>query len=276
MADSSRQDSARPATSRPDTAADTKIEQLLLSGLDRYFAGEYEQAVSVWTRVLFIDRGHGRARAYIERARSAIAERQRESEELVHRGVDAFGRGDAAEARSLLISALDRGGPHEVAFTFLDRLDRLPQPPPPVDPQAGAKPVSPVPAAAVPERRSGHPWLVPAVALIVAIVAGFVVVQRSWDRLAPLLFAPEESAVDSNGSHTAARQMPPLPRPADIALERARTLQASGRLHEALAALAVIEAGDRLAADADRLRTEIQRTLLAGAEAGMARGTADR
>ena len=60
------------------------IEQLLLAGLDHYFDGSYEQAVNVWTRVAFLERGHGRARAYIERARGALAERQRESEELLH------------------------------------------------------------------------------------------------------------------------------------------------------------------------------------------------
>ena len=52
-------------------------EQLLLAGLDHYFAAQYDQAVAVWTRVLFLDRSHARARAYIERARSAQAERQR-------------------------------------------------------------------------------------------------------------------------------------------------------------------------------------------------------
>ncbi len=48
---------------------DTRIEQLLLTGLDQYFAGEYEGAISAWTRVLFLDRGHARAKAYIDRAR---------------------------------------------------------------------------------------------------------------------------------------------------------------------------------------------------------------
>ena len=77
---------------------DTRIEQLLLAGLDHYFAGEYERAISAWTRVLFLDRGHARAKAYIERARGAIGERQRESDELLHRGVDAFNRGETEEA----------------------------------------------------------------------------------------------------------------------------------------------------------------------------------
>ena len=59
----------------------------------------YDLAINVWTRALFLDRGHARARAYIERARSAIAERQREGEELLHTGVAAFERGDGAAAR---------------------------------------------------------------------------------------------------------------------------------------------------------------------------------
>ncbi len=68
----------------PERERDARVEDLLLTGLDHYFAGQHELAISVWTRVLFLDRGHARARAYIDRARSAIAERQREGEELVH------------------------------------------------------------------------------------------------------------------------------------------------------------------------------------------------
>src|ERR1700722_14628742 len=72
---------------------DAKIEQLLLVGLDHYFASRYELAINVWTRALFLDRSHARARAYIDRARSAQAERQRESEELLQNGIAAFQRG---------------------------------------------------------------------------------------------------------------------------------------------------------------------------------------
>ena len=62
---------------------DAKIEQLLLAGLDHYFGARYDQAIAVWSRALFLDRNHARARAYIDRARNALAERQRESEELL-------------------------------------------------------------------------------------------------------------------------------------------------------------------------------------------------
>jgi tetratricopeptide (TPR) repeat protein len=108
-----------------DAVSDAKIEQLLLVGLDHYFAGRYEQAIDVWTRAFFFDRDHPRARAYIERARSALAERQRESEELLQKGVAAFHRGDASEARRLLNAAIDGGAPSEEALAVLGRLDRL-------------------------------------------------------------------------------------------------------------------------------------------------------
>src|SRR5471032_1138331 len=104
---------------------DAKIEQLLLVGLDHYFAARYELAINVWTRALFLDRSHARARAYIERARSALAERQRESEEMLQTGVAAFQRGDADEARRLLQGAIDGGGPSEEARAVLDRMNRL-------------------------------------------------------------------------------------------------------------------------------------------------------
>jgi len=118
-----------------DAVSDAKIEQLLLVGLDHYFAGRYEQAIDVWTRAFFFDRDHPRARAYIERARSALAERQRESEELLQKGVAAFHRGDASEARRLLTATIDKSAPSEEALTVLGRLDRL---------ELGGRPAEPI------------------------------------------------------------------------------------------------------------------------------------
>src|SRR5213592_560051 len=105
MSDPLRTDNSRALDTGSDADRDAKIEQLLLVGLDHYFASQYEQAVNVWTRALFLDRSHPRARAYIERARSALAERQRESEELLHSGVEAFHRGENEEAKRLLEAA---------------------------------------------------------------------------------------------------------------------------------------------------------------------------
>src|SRR5947199_2555726 len=101
MSEAHRSDLADVDAAASEADRDAKIEQLLLVGLDHYFASRYELAINVWTRVLFLDRSHARARAYIERARSAQAERQRESEELLHNGLSAFQRGESGAARRL-------------------------------------------------------------------------------------------------------------------------------------------------------------------------------
>jgi hypothetical protein len=123
MAEFVRQPASEPAL--PPTADKALvIDELLVSGLDHYFAGQYELAIQAWTRIFFIDRGHARARAYIERARNANAERQRETEELVARGLSALRAGDEREGRRLLTTAVARGGVGADALAALDELDR--------------------------------------------------------------------------------------------------------------------------------------------------------
>src|SRR5690349_24594171 len=102
MTDALRSDRPSGGGDPADRERDARIEELLLAGLDHYFSEQHELAINVWTRVLFIDRGHARARAYIERARSAVAERQRKGDELLHTGSEAFDRGDAEGARRLV------------------------------------------------------------------------------------------------------------------------------------------------------------------------------
>ena len=49
----------RPASVDADgRERDARIEELLLVGLDHYFAGRHELAINIWTRVLFLDRSH--------------------------------------------------------------------------------------------------------------------------------------------------------------------------------------------------------------------------
>src|ERR1700730_10342491 len=130
MSDSTRPDGRLVSDAASAGDRDGTPEQLRLVGLDHYCAAQYEQAINVWTRPLFLDRNHARARAYIERARSALAERQRESEELLQNGVAAFERGEGDEARRLLQAAINHGAPTDEAFAVLGRLDRLQQPSP--------------------------------------------------------------------------------------------------------------------------------------------------
>jgi len=272
MSDPLRTDGSRALDGAQDADRDAKIEQLLLGGLDHYFAGQYEQAINVWTRALFLDRSHPRARAYIERARSALAERQRQSEELLQTGVAAFHRGDAEEARRLLQAAIDAGAPPEDALAFLERLNRLDSVR--VKPSRslrGHRSFSLRGERAVTERPVR--WMIGAASLVVvglAGVLGFTYWNRiDWHSLATWPPVPASPVAPM------AREMPPLPRRGETVLARATLLAAGGHLRDALTLLDAIRPTDPQKPGADRLRAQIQRQLLAVAS-GTLPGAADR
>ncbi len=265
--------SGRPPSSPevPDRDRDARVEELLLTGLDHYFSGQHDLAVNVWTRVLFLDRGHARARAYIERARSAIAERQREGEELLHTGVAAFKRGDQAAARALLRSAVERGAGGEEAMALLQRLDRL---------EAAAQHVeSGVPHARTPRDAAIVPDVAAANNRLTWIVTGVI----SGVLLAALILL----SVGDQGTAwlgmgrdartvvpARAEEPVPVPTASELSIARARALHARGHLRDALVALKSVRYGDRFRADADELRAAIQQELLAAARAGQPAGNA--
>ena len=102
-----------------DRDRSSRIEQLLLAGLDQYFSGRYEEAVDIWTRVAFLERRNGRARAYIERARGALAERQRASDELVAAARTALDSGESVDrAACAACHGLDGRGAPQLTVGF--------------------------------------------------------------------------------------------------------------------------------------------------------------
>ena len=232
-----------------------RIEQLLLSGLDHYFGGNYEQAINVWTRVAFLERGHGRARAYIERARSALAERQRESEESLHQGIAAYQAGDLQQARELLTQAVEQGGATELALVFLQRLGRLDSVPPSSQGERPShRPASTRRLSDIRPTPKNH-WLatVGASAAITAIILLGALRTASWLRESPVAVRAGDSAL---------REPLPIVRDAERRIDRAQVLRGEGRLREALRELDIVELGDPLRPHADRLRSEIQHVLL--------------
>jgi tetratricopeptide (TPR) repeat protein len=243
---------------------DAKIEQLLLVGLDHYFAAQYDQAINVWTRVLFLDRSHPRARAYIERARSALAERQRESEELLQNGVAAFQRGEPDEARRLLRAAIDGGAPSEEALAVLDRLDRL-----------GSGAASPSSTRSRPKGRKAPPRAatrrsrsIVGIAATIVLGAGILVfggyAASSWNRVERrVLSVLKDVPPPAAAAPVVREQSLPLPRRGELLLTRAKTLAAAGHLSDALTTLELIRATEPQKAEADVLRADIQRQLLA-------------
>ncbi len=222
-------------SSPPDDQA-ARIDQLLTAGLDEYFAGRYDRAVQVWSRVFFVDRANARARAYIERARSAVAERQR-----------------VAEARA----AADADPRRE----WLDDT-RAPEPRPIADPgvlvvsgalAARLAPAAPRPAvhtapatpAASRSSQIAHTLLVAAAGLLL-FVAGYTVAAR--DRLADWV-----SGVASRPSPAANARV------SEVALHDAKLAFAARRYDDARRALARLPAGDPQRPEADALVAQIQR-----------------
>ena len=269
MSDPLRTEPARIHDAESAAGRDAKIEQLLLVGLDHYFAADYELAINVWTRALFIDRNHARARAYIERARSALAERQRESEELLQKGVAAFRRGEGDEARRLLQAAIDGGAPSEEALTLLDRMNRFEAAPPPV---AIVRADRRTREEAAPAERHPSRSMAGLIAFLLlgAAIVGLATFAASRDRIewrslvALVESAGRVAAPAPPPATPVIREAPlPLPRRGETILARARALAAGGHLRDALALSESIRATDPQKPEADRLRADIQRQLLA-------------
>ena len=266
MTDPLRSDRPPTGVDVPERERDARVEDLLLNGLDHYFAGHYDLAISVWTRVLFLNHGHARARAYIERARSAISEQQREGEELLHSGVDAFVRGDGAAARRLLTSAVERGASSEEALAVLERLNRLEAANGPHGAVLFAEVSSPAggesAAAPVKPKHSRAAWIVLGAATGVAVAAA-----AAWLWLRGVDWPQFDAASPAPATLRAADEPLPVPAASEASIARARSLHAKGHLHEALTALDGVRHGDALWLEADTLRATIQRELLAASSA---------
>ncbi len=259
----------RPSDALP-AEDEGRIEHLLVTGLDHYFAGEFDAAINLWTRVLFLDRTHDRARAYIDRARSAQAEQQRISEALVHQGLEAFDRGEVVRARALLSDALDQGASHDVALGVIGRIDRLDLG------QRSAVPASPVSRGRVrlksagadlptPDQRRGSlaMWWVTAACVVIVAAISFVVVTPNG--LAD--WFPVQATTETPVSASVTPAPLPVPLPTETYLAQGRALFAGGKLRDAMRLLERVPLGDSLRPDADRLRGDIQRELLAVASA---------
>jgi hypothetical protein len=263
-----RTDATGPLNAASGVERDARIEQLLLAGLDHYFASQYEQAINIWTRALFFDRNHARARAYIERARRAQAERQRESEELLHNGAVAYRRGDGREARRLLQAALDAGAPFEDTFPMLERLNQLDAatPPPAI---LRTRNVTHAPTGSVLEagRPRSRASLALGVLLIVATGLGVYVVVSSGGAWRP--WSPADGRAASSTASAVREMSLGVPTGGEIALAGARRLVSNGDLHGALSALERVRPTDPQRGEADRLRADVQRQLIRSASDGL-------
>jgi hypothetical protein len=163
-------------------------------------------------------------------------------------------------ARLLLTRAIEEGGPTDIALAFLQRLNRFDAAADRAQSATSRAGVS-RPPAVVPgtETRWLRTILVSAAIATSLLLLTFPV--ASW--IAELPLAP---------SRIEAVRPEPLPvvRTSEMLLARARGLYLAGKLKDALAQLDRIGTSDPVRADADRLRANVQRDLLAAAGLSLA------
>ncbi len=253
----------RPAPPAEHPAGgDPRVDGLLIEGLERYFDGRYEDAIHLWTRVLFLDRHQASARAYIERARGAIAERQRRSDETLQTVGELLDAGRAGEARTRLTQVITTTGDDERTAALRLRLERLERV------MGGAPRIHAVPAPSTDWWRHGRTlanYRIRRRDLTAAVVGVVAVVVLSSPALRTRLGL---QSVQQGPVLAPTPVTVPVLSGAEVALIRARALYVRGRLAEALVALDRVGAEQAERTEADTLRVEIQRVLLAATTSG--------
>lgn len=108
------------STAVMDDAA--KTAELRRQGEEFYSLGMFQEAIHVWTRILFLDRGNAEARQRIEAAKRAVAERHRELDSKAAEASRLLESGDVEGARSLLGSVLSVDSCHADAVALTAKL----------------------------------------------------------------------------------------------------------------------------------------------------------
>jgi tetratricopeptide (TPR) repeat protein len=99
-----------------------KIEQYLSDGDRAYDAGQYSQAIDLWSRIFLIDVTNDVASDRIEKAKARRRDLEAKAEAILASGVDAFERGDTAKAHADLSEVLRLDPRNATAQEYLDRL----------------------------------------------------------------------------------------------------------------------------------------------------------
>lgn len=100
-----------------------KIEQYLADGDRAFAAGDYQQAIDLWSRIFLIDVTNDEASDRIERAKAKRRELEQQIEPHLNAGIAAFERGDTARAQAELTEVLRLDPQNASAQDYLERLN---------------------------------------------------------------------------------------------------------------------------------------------------------
>lgn len=124
-----------------------KIEQYLADGDGAAAAGDYQQAIDLWSRIFLIDVTNEQASERIERAKMKKREAEDKAEPTLAAAIQAFDRKDYDTARVKFNDVLRIDPSNESALSYINRLPEPSGARPSTPPPAGAK-ATPPPAAA--------------------------------------------------------------------------------------------------------------------------------
>lgn len=99
-----------------------KIEQYLADGDRAFAAGEFSQAIDLWSRIFLIDVTNDQASERIDAAKARRRQTEQRVEPLLTTAVDALERGDSDKARAGFAQVLAVDPRNATALEYLERL----------------------------------------------------------------------------------------------------------------------------------------------------------
>lgn len=112
-------------TTAPETTSEDdqkKIRQYLADGDRALTAGDYQQAIDLWSRIFLIDVTNDEASQRIESAKQKRREAEQKVEAIVSAGVHAFNTGDQETARAKFNEALRIDPANTTAHDYIERM----------------------------------------------------------------------------------------------------------------------------------------------------------
>jgi tetratricopeptide (TPR) repeat protein len=270
-----------PAEAPPEDAVSPgetapRTDELFRQGEDHFAAGRFHQAIHVWTRILFVDRGSAVVREAIERAKQVIAERQRRLDLECAEAVRLLESGDVEQARVLARAVLAADPSHVEASHLEEKVVALERRHEPArEPNRGALESAPSKGIVlrVPRGERARPGLAPpthsrvkmiafiAAALLVFAVCGLYLYENWEGIVSDGAFRHPVTSASSPGSAPA----PPVPGLAELRYYNGARLFNQGRYREALAELSRIDRGSKVTAEARSLILRVEERLLRSA-----------
>ena len=252
------------------------VSGLLDQGRHLFRRGRLQQAIHVWTRILFLDRDNRAARQAIEQAKRVIAERQRELDALVLEAARCEAAGDRRGAQKRLTRVLTLDPRHAEGGSLWEKIEEqerrgearsgsLSLAGTPTDDEVSTsqrRRVAPRPTV---KTESASPLKMAAFlfSALSLFAAGGLYLHLNWDFLVsdgrPLDSSdPEIAPVDR-------RALPNLPPLSEIHYFNGARLYAKGLYREALSELALVDRGNANFEEARSLILRIEGRLLRGA-----------